>query len=48
MTRPWRECRYKRLSQRRSKKKAMAVADQSNLTATVSIADIAAETENDW
>jgi hypothetical protein len=24
------------------------VADQSNLTATVSIADIAAETENDW
>ncbi len=46
MTRPWWERSYKRLSKGKIWERAAAAADQRNLTATVSIADIATEVEN--
>ncbi len=47
MTRPWWERSYKQLSKGEIWERAAAAADQRNPTATVSIADIAAEVEND-
>jgi hypothetical protein len=47
MTRLRRECSYKQLSKGEIGERTAAAADQRNRTATVSIADIAAEVEND-
>ncbi len=47
MTRPWWERSYKRLSKGEIWEQAAAAADQRNFTATMSIADITAEVENE-
>jgi hypothetical protein len=47
MTRLRRERSFKRLSKGEIGERAAAAADQRNLNATVSIAEIAAEVEND-
>ncbi len=47
MTRPWRERSFKRLSKGEVGEQAALAVDQINLAAMVSIADIAAEVEND-
>ncbi len=47
MTRPWWERSYKQLSKSEIWERVAAAADQRNFTATMSIADIAAEVEND-
>jgi hypothetical protein len=47
MTRLRRERSYKQISKGEIGEKPVAAADQKNLTVTVSIAEIAAEMEND-
>ncbi len=47
MSRPWWEHSYKRLLKGKVGEPALAAADQRNLAAKASIADIAAEVEND-
>ncbi len=47
MTRPWRECSYKQLSKGVVGEQAALAVNQINLARMVSIADIAAEVEND-
>ncbi len=48
MTRPWEECGYKCLPKGEEEETVAAAADQRNLNAKASIADIAAELKNDW